>query len=205
MPLEKSTASPPKWHSKGVVSPHNKGKGRVLRHSPFFFVFIHVFVGVSECLSIPYANQNVTNCMGMLVCIHKRESISQGKVIMENDDTVELAQAEKLFLLACAMNDFHRLCKAALFKLFIRLCEDDEFLFENAKSALEHFYNNFQPVIALQEQDDIPKKSTYYEMFFVILEKVVPAVKGVESVFGDEVKYMGETFSEALQDFAQKA
>ena len=150
--------------------------------------------------------------MGMLVCIHKRESISQGKVIMEIDDNIELAQAEKLFLLACAMNDFHRLCKAALFKLFIQLCEDDEFLFENAKSALEHFYSNFEPVItlhgqtiAMTEQGEFPKKSTYYEIFFVIQEKVVPAVKGVESIFGDEVKYMGETFSEALQDFAQKA
>ena len=177
----------------------------MLRHSPFFFVFIHVFVGVSECLSIPYANQNVCNHRGMLVCIHKRESLSLRKVIMEIDDTVELAQAEKLFLLACAMNDFHRLCKVALFKLLLRLCEDDEFLFENAKSALEHFSNNFQPVIALQERDDILKKSTYYEMFFVIQEKVVPAVKGVESILGDEVKYMGETFSEALKDFAKKA
>jgi len=131
---------------------------------------------------------------------------------MEIDDNIELAQAEKLFLLACAMNDFHRLCKAALFKLFIQLCEDDEFLFENAKSALEHFYSNFEPVItlhgqtiAMTEQGEFPKKSTYYEIFFVIQEKVVPAVKGVESIFGDEVKYMGETFSEALQDFAQKA
>ena len=58
---------------------------------------------------------------------------------------------------------------------------------------------------AMTEQGEFPKKSTYYEIFFVIQEKVVPAVKGVESIFGDEVKYMGETYRKALQDFAQKA
>ncbi len=53
-----------------------------------------------------------------------------------------------------------------------------------------------------------PRKDTYYEVMFSVMEGLVPAMKNVETVFGDKVKVKAEgspypSYSSMLQDIIQ--
>ena len=126
---------------------------------------------------------------------------------MDTDDNIELEQAEMMFYFALAINIFHDKCRDALTKLVFQLHGDNGFfIYNNAKNAIENFYENFNAIAELHKQDEVLlPKSTYYEIWFIVLEKLIPAVKGVESIFGDEVAIDEHRLSEALHELATNA
>ena len=126
---------------------------------------------------------------------------------MDTDDNIELEQAAMLYFFALAINIFHDKCRLALTKLTFGLAGDNGFfIFNNAQSAVENFYENFNAIAELHETDEVLlPKSTYYEIWFLVLDKLIPAVKGVESVFGDEVAVDEHKLSDALHELVKNA
>jgi len=126
---------------------------------------------------------------------------------MDIDDNIELEQAAMLYFFALAINIFHDKCRLALTKLVFELHGDNGFfIFNNAKGAVDNFYENFNAIAELHQQDEVLlPKSTYYEIWFLVFEKLIPAVKGVESVFGNEVAVDGHKLSDALHEFVNNA
>ena len=126
---------------------------------------------------------------------------------MDTDDNIELEQAAMLYFFALAINIFHDKCRKALTKMVFELHGDNGFfIFNNAKNAVENFYENFNAIAELQTEDEVLlPKSTYYEIWFLVLDKLIPAVKGVESIFGDEVAVDEHKLSDALYEFVHNA
>jgi hypothetical protein len=126
---------------------------------------------------------------------------------MDTDDNIELEQAAMLYLFALAINIFHDKCRLALTKLVFQLHGDNGFfIYNNAKAAIENFYENFNAIAELHKEDEVLlPKSTYYEIWFLVLDKLIPAVKGVESIFGDEVSVEEHKLSDALQELVHNA
>jgi hypothetical protein len=126
---------------------------------------------------------------------------------MDTDDNIELEQAAMLYFFALAINIFHDKCRLALTKLVFQLHGDNGFfIYNNAKAAIENFYENFNAIAELHKEDEVLlPKSTYYEIWFLVLDKLIPAVKGVESIFGDEVSVEEHKLSDALQELVHNA
>ena len=126
---------------------------------------------------------------------------------MDTDDNIELEQAAMLYFFALAINIFHDKCRLALTKMVFELHGDNGFfIFNNAKNAVDNFYENFNAIAELHKQDEVVlPKSTYYEIWFLVLDKLIPAVKGVESVFGNEVAVDEHKLSDALYELVHNA
>ena len=149
----------------------------MLRHSPFSFVYYSVIVGVSECLSIPYANQKVCNRMGMLVCIRKQESLLLRKVIMETDDTFGKTNEEQAYIINLIVQ-FWKMIPKLIGAMVDN--EPNEKLFALANdfgSQLVEMKNLFS-----HKDDDIVSVSDFYRMLFIMRDKTQPLVIELEQI-----------------------
>jgi hypothetical protein len=125
------------------------------------------------------------------------------------EDEVEIIEVEQgihLFMFAIGLNLFNRLVNNAYAKMWFTVTGDNgEFILSNAQAALEHFHGTVSVITALAERDEITTKDTYYEHWFVVMEKVLPAVRSIENTFGHDVEIDGIPFSEACKEFIAKA
>ena len=126
---------------------------------------------------------------------------------MENEvEMIEVEQGIHLFMFAIGLTFFNRLANKAFAKMVFTVTGDNgEFIISNAQAALEHFHGTVSVITALAERDEITTKSTYYEHWFVVMEKVLPAVRAIENTCGHDIETDGIPFSEAVQEFIAKA
>ena len=77
------------------------------------------------------------------------------------------------------------------------------FFLEQARSTGETLMNATQAVITTVTRDDSETvtKATYYETLFTIRETLLPAVKAVEALLGDEMTVDGQYYSQAVTEF----
>jgi len=135
-----------------------------------------------------------------------------GKVTLNplDNELCEQAQIEALTLLMHMQTSFALMFRDAYIKMAFQsdhyLGDNGVFLFERAQSAGEAFVQANNKVVdcmsGLRDVKEITK-STYYEVLFLTLDTVIPAVKAVEQVFGNDVIIGGNKYSDALQLFIE--
>jgi|688.fasta_scaffold112048_6 hypothetical protein len=125
------------------------------------------------------------------------------------EDEVEIIEVEQgihLFMFTIGLTFFNRLVNNAYTKMWFTVTGDNgEFILSNAQAALEYFHGTVSVITELSQRDEITTKDTYYELWFVVMEKVLPAVRAIENAFGHDVEVDGIPFSEACKEFIAKA
>ncbi len=80
---------------------------------------------------------------------------------------------------------------------------------EQCKLASEQYLQKLATFSGMVIRDGKhPRKDTYYEVMFSAMEEIVPAMRNVETVFGDKVKVKADdapypSYSAMLQDIIQ--
>jgi hypothetical protein len=121
-------------------------------------------------------------------------------------EIIEVEQGIHLFMFTIGLTFFNRLVNNAYTKMWFTVTGDNgEFILSNAQAALEHFHGTVSVITELSQRDEITTKDTYYELWFVVMEKVLPAVRSIENAFGHDVEVDGIRFSEACKEFIAKA
>jgi hypothetical protein len=121
-------------------------------------------------------------------------------------EIIEVEQGIHLFMFTIGLSFFNRLVNNAYAKMWFTVTGDNgEFILSNAQAALEYFHGTVSVITELSQRDEITTKDTYYELWFVVMEKVLPAVRAIENAFGHDVEVDGIPFSEACKEFIAKA
>ena len=146
----------------------------------------------------------------MLVCSHgSSERTNCGKEMVS--EPLELGKCEphqliNLIAFTLTLKAFRDSLHDAYIKYMFQsdhlIGDNGEFYFEQANAVCQKF-NDFN----LSYQEKMKKKTstkmtknTYYEIVFSIMEDLLPTVKTIEQVFGDDVCPEGR-YSEAVQAF----
>lgn len=79
-----------------------------------------------------------------------------------------------------------------------------EFFIQEARNAGQIFADASTKLIGLlQGQADTMSKDTYYKVLFAVQADLLPAIRGVEALFSDELTLEGVVFSEAIATLLQ--
>lgn len=78
------------------------------------------------------------------------------------------------------------------------------FFIQEARTAGQIFADASTKLIGLlQGQADTMSKDTYYKVLFAVQADLLPAIRGVEALFSDELTLEGVVFSEAIATLLQ--
>lgn len=131
---------------------------------------------------------------------------------MENEK-IELHQVILLFLFARALKSFDSICQVE-FKKFLMLerhrKHSDVYRIEAITGALQVFVDSIKKMLPIltdlgdiesqfENFDTVLTKDAYFEIWFTVMESVLPAVKDIESIFGKRVHLDGHAFSQDIQ------
>jgi hypothetical protein len=73
-----------------------------------------------------------------------------------------------------------------------------EFIMKFREAAIAFGSASTRVVRMLNENHETFTKSNYYEALFMTQSELLPSIKSIESLFGDEIKLDGNVFSETL-------
>ena len=137
---------------------------------------------------------------------------------MENEK-IEAHQVIFLFLFAMELKSFDFICQRE-FKKFLTIelhrKHNDVYRIEAVTGALEVFVDSIKKMLPIltnltddesefQDFDTVLTKEAYFEIWFTVMESVLPAVKDIESIFGKRVYLDGHPFSEDIQSCINQA
>lgn len=79
------------------------------------------------------------------------------------------------------------------------------FFIEQARNAGQVFADASTELIDILKGQEVLMKDTYYEALFSIQETLLPAIRHLEQLFGEELTAEGSRFSEVVSKFLQVA
>lgn len=133
-----------------------------------------------------------------------------GKVIMETFFNEPCGEEEmtNIVLFAEGMHLFTELFTKTLVKYSVQLdhsaSDTGVFFIQQARNAGQALADSSAKLIALlQGQANTMNKDTYYKFLFTVQGELLPAIRGVEALFRDELTLEGVVFSEAIATLLQ--
>ena len=132
-----------------------------------------------------------------------------GKVTLEPllNEPCEPIQILTLNVFSDTLSTFVEMFTKAFMKVVIQsdhMSGDTHMFFlEQARSTGETLMNATQAVITTVTRDnsETVTKATYYETLFTIRETLLPAVRAVEALLGEELTVDGQYYSQAVNEF----
>ncbi len=133
-----------------------------------------------------------------------------GKATLEPllNEPCEPAQVINLSLFADTLTTFTEMFILSFIRVVIEsdhmAGDTGEYRQEQARLAGEAFHSASQGLIDIVKgrDEDTMNKVTYYEALFHIQDTLLPAIKGVETTFGDRApSIQGTLYSEAVTEF----
>ena len=108
------------------------------------------------------------------------------------------------------MHIFTELFTKTLVKYLVQLdhsaSDTGVFFIEQARTAGQALADSSGKLIdLLKGQSDTLTKNSYYEVLFTVQSDLLPALRGVETLFGEELEVEGIVFSEAISTLLQIA
>lgn len=134
-----------------------------------------------------------------------------GKVIMESfmNEPCQRYQIVTIGIFAEAMETFTNLFTQVFVSHVIQLdhsaSDTSLFFVEQARNAGQVFADASTELIGLLKDQEVLMKETYYKALFSVQETLLPAVRNLEQLFGDELTRDGSRFSEVVSEFLQVA
>lgn len=132
------------------------------------------------------------------------------KVIMESFLNEPCGEEEmtNIALFTEGMSLFSQLFTRTFVKHVVQLdhsaSDTGEFFIQEARNAGQIFADASTKLIGLlQGQADTMSKDTYYKVLFAVQADLLPAIRGVEALFSDELTLEGVVFSEAIATLLQ--
>ena len=133
-----------------------------------------------------------------------------GKVIMAEflNEPCDEYQMNSIALFTEGMHIFTQLFTKTFVKYVVQLdhsaSDTSVFFIEQARTAgLALTDSSGKLIDLLQGKSDTLTKDTYYEVLFTVQSDLLPALRGIEALFGEELEVEGIVFSEAISTLLQ--
>jgi phage tail sheath protein FI len=134
-----------------------------------------------------------------------------GKVIMDSfiNEPAQRYQIVTIGIFAEAMETFTNLFTQVFVRHVVQLdhtaSDTSLFFIEQARNAGQVFADASTELIEILRNQEVLMKETYYKALFTVQETLLPAVRNLEQLFGDELTNEGSRFSEVVSEFLQVA
>jgi hypothetical protein len=134
-----------------------------------------------------------------------------GKVIMDSftNEPCQQYQIVTIGILAEAIQTFTELFSRTFMKYVVQLdhtASDTSLYFvEQARNAGQVYADASTELIGILKDQEVLMKDNYYRALFSVQESLLPAVRMLEQLFGDELTREGTRFSEVVSEFLQVA
>ena len=133
-----------------------------------------------------------------------------GKVTMAEflNEPCDEYQMNSIALFTEGMHIFTQLFTKTFVKYVVQLdhsaSDTSVFFIEQARTAgLALTDSSGKLIDLLQGKSDTLTKGTYYEVLFTVQSDLLPALRGIEALFGEELEVEGIVFSEAISTLLQ--
>ncbi len=135
-----------------------------------------------------------------------------GKATLEPllNEPCDERQMNSIALFTEGMNLFTQLFTRTFVRYIVQLdhsaSDTGMFFIEQARNAGQALADSSGKLIALLEgKANTLTKDSYYEILFTVQSDLLPAIRGLENLFGEELEIEGYVFSEALSTLLQVA